>query len=91
MKVLTKEGWKRFDVEPEVGNIYYEFEKGVRDGDRSVYEPAVRAFKEKWDISPAQEAAIRIVLSDTEVLYKGCESTIIRGWHSAAAANFYSA
>ncbi len=87
MKIMTKDGWKRFDVSEPVNRIFDEFEYGVLKGDKEAYAQAIRSFKQEWDISPMQEAAICIILSDTEVLYKGCSDMTTRRWHAASARN----
>lgn len=87
MKLLTPNGWKRFDVSDPVHRIYCEFEQGVINEDRSVYETAMDAFAKEWILSPMQVVAIRIVLSDVEVLFKGCDNKIIREWQGASARN----
>ena len=91
MKVITIGGdVPRFDVSQILEKIFQDFTHNIAAGDERAYVNTVQAFKKNWKLSAAQEAVIRIVLSDVEVVmdvcedeetmrsYRGCVSTILQ-------------
>ncbi len=54
----------------DISKLLSEFVDSVRADDKTQYERTIQVLKSKYELSPEEEAAIRIALSHVELLVK---------------------